>query len=375
MVPRSGGRRGADRGARLAGAHHAQPTARAQRAHHRDAGASSPRPSRALRARRRLLRRHPVGEREGVLGRRRRARDGALGTRGPRARAAAFADEYALNWLHECFSKPTISLIDGPVMGRAWASACSARIASPARSYRFAMPETAIGLFPDVGAAWPLSRLPDSIGMYLGLTGRSIGPADAYALGLLTHCIPAARFEEIKAALADTWPVDTGARRAPGRSRPGRARAATPSTSSAASRRRRVEEIIARLQARDGSGARLGARASSPISARARRISLKVTHRHIRDARALDLRQTLSVDYRLACRFLDGHDFYEGVRAALIDKDGKPQWQPGAARGGHAGDGRRLFRAYGSCRAGAADARRNAGSARVIGSLERAPLW
>ena len=71
------------------------------------------------------------------------------------------------------------------------------------------MPETAIGLFPDVGAAWPLSRMPDSIGMYLGLTGRSIGQADAYALGLLTHCIPASRFEEIKAALADTWPVDT----------------------------------------------------------------------------------------------------------------------------------------------------------------------
>ena len=61
-------------------------------------------------------------------------------------------------------------------------------------------------------------------------------------------------------------------------------------------------------------------------------LSLKVTHRHIREARALDLRQTLSVDYRLACRFLDGHDFYEGVRAALIDKDGKPRWQPRGSR-------------------------------------------
>ncbi|MFA5899555.1 MAG: enoyl-CoA hydratase/isomerase family protein, partial [Hyphomicrobium sp.] len=57
-------------------------------------------------------------------------------------------------------------------------------------------------------------------------------------------------------------------------------------------------------------------------------LSLKVTHRHIRDAQALDLRQTLCVDYRLACRFLDGHDFYEGVRAALIDKDANPRWQP-----------------------------------------------
>ena len=57
-------------------------------------------------------------------------------------------------------------------------------------------------------------------------------------------------------------------------------------------------------------------------------LSLKVTHRHIRDSRARDLRQTLQVDYRLACRFLEGHDFYEGVRAALIDKDGRPRWQP-----------------------------------------------
>ncbi len=57
-------------------------------------------------------------------------------------------------------------------------------------------------------------------------------------------------------------------------------------------------------------------------------MSLKVTHRHIRDAAARDLRQTLQVDYRLACRFLEGHDFYEGVRAALIDKDGRPAWQP-----------------------------------------------
>jgi enoyl-CoA hydratase len=57
-------------------------------------------------------------------------------------------------------------------------------------------------------------------------------------------------------------------------------------------------------------------------------VSLKVTHRHIRDAAARDLRQTLQVDYRLACRFLEGHDFYEGVRAALIDKDGKPCWKP-----------------------------------------------
>ncbi|MFA5900596.1 MAG: enoyl-CoA hydratase/isomerase family protein, partial [Hyphomicrobium sp.] len=121
----------------------------------------------------------------------------------------AFKDEYALNWLHECFSKPTISLIDGAVMGSGVGISLFGTHRVGGERYRFAMPETAIGLFPDVGVAWTLSRLPNAIGMYLGLTGRSIGAGDAYALGLLTHCIPAARFEEIKAALADTWPVDT----------------------------------------------------------------------------------------------------------------------------------------------------------------------
>ncbi len=245
-----------------------------------------------------------------------------------RARARrAFKDEYALNWLHECFSKPTISLIDGPVMGSGVGISLFGTHRVAGEKYRFAMPETAIGLFPDVGAAWPLSRMPDNIGMYLGLTGRSIGPADAYALGLLTHCIPAARFEEIKAALADTWPVDTVLDDHAGRSRARASSRRTRRTSPTASRRRRVEEIVARLGVVGGKARDWAEGVIADLDARSP-ISLKVTHRHIRDARALDLRQTLSVDYRLACRFLDGHDFYEGVRAALIDKDGKPKWQP-----------------------------------------------
>jgi enoyl-CoA hydratase len=244
-----------------------------------------------------------------------------------RARARrAFADEYALNWLLECFSKPTISLIDGPVMGSGVGISLFGTHRVAGEKYRFAMPETAIGLFPDVGTAWTLSRLPDSIGMYLGLTGRSIGAGDAYALGLLTHCIPAVRFEEIKAALADTWPVDTILDERQVDPGPGELRPYAEHISRAFSAPS-VEEIVARLQTVNGQardwaeGVVVDLESRSPVS-------LKVTHRHIRDARALDLRQTLSVDYRLACRFLDGHDFYEGVRAALVDKDGKPMWQP-----------------------------------------------
>ena len=168
--------------------------------------------------------------------------------------------------------------------------------------------------------------MPDAIGMYLGLTGRSIGAADAFALGLLTHCIPAARYEEIKSQLAETWPVDPlldGSMSIPARASWRRTRARSPS----ASQRRAWRTSCGVWSGRRGA-ARLGSSASSPTLRARAPLSLKVTHRHIRDSRARDLRQTLQVDYRLACRFLEGHDFYEGVRAALIDKDGRPRWQP-----------------------------------------------
>jgi enoyl-CoA hydratase/carnithine racemase len=238
----------------------------------------------------------------------------------------AFADEYALDWLHECFSKPTVSLIDGAVMGSGVGITQygTHRVAGP--KYKFAMPETAIGLFPDVGAVWKLSRLPDSIGMYLGLTGHAIGRADAYALGLLTHCIDPAQFEEIKAQLADTWPVDAllDARHAdPGPGALPEKRETIASCFSAGT----VEEIVVRLEAVAGADREWAQGVAADLRTRSP-LSLKITHRHIREAAAMDLRQTLVRDYRLAWHFLEGEDFYEGVRAVLVDKDGKPRWNP-----------------------------------------------
>lgn len=238
----------------------------------------------------------------------------------------AFANEYALDWLHECFSKPTISLIDGAVMGSGVGITLygTHRVAGP--RYKFAMPETAIGLFPDVGAAYTLARMPDAIGMYLGLTGRSIGSADAYALGLVTHCIDSEHYAPIKAALADTWPVDPllDERHAdPGPGALDAYKEAIATCFSAGT----VEEIMARLEALGGAKRDWAQGVVADLKARSP-LSLKVTHRHIREAAGRDLRQTLMLDHRLAWRFLDGHDFYEGVRAVLIDKEGEPRWSP-----------------------------------------------
>lgn len=242
------------------------------------------------------------------------------------AARAALAAEYSFNWLHECFSKPTCALIGGMVMGSGVGITAYGTHRVAGRGYRFAMPETAIGLFPDVGAAWVLARLPDETGTYLGLTGRTIWRADAFALGLATHCIDDAEFPAIVAELADTQPIDPLLDRRHVDPGPGELAPLRPVIArcfSAAT----VEDILARLRAETGAHAEWAHACAAELATRSP-LSLKVTLRHLREARALDLRQTLQVDYRLACRFLAGHDFAEGVRAALVDKDGKPRWEP-----------------------------------------------
>ena len=244
-----------------------------------------------------------------------------------RARARrAFRDEYALNWQWECFSKPTIPLIDGLVMGGGVGITMFGTHRVAGAGYRFAMPETQIGLFPDVGIAHVFARLKGEVGMYLGLTGRSIGRADAYALGLVTHCIDAGHFARIKAEVGEAWPVDPILDRLhedPGPGELGPYLEVIEACFAAAS----VEETIARLRAVRGPSKAWAEAVAADLGARSP-LSLKITHRQIRDAKALDLRHTLQNDYRLACRCLAGHDFYEGVRAQLIDKDGRPAWRP-----------------------------------------------
>jgi enoyl-CoA hydratase len=241
----------------------------------------------------------------------------------------SLAEEYSLNWLLECFSKPTVSLIDGMVMGSGVGISIYGTHRVAGERYLFSMPETGIGLFPDDGVASVFARLPGEMGMYLGLTGRAIGRADAYRLGLATHCIGASRFAEIEAGLADADPVDPlldERHEDPGEGELDAHRDVMARCFSGAS----VEDILAQLENEGRHGSADAPWCGGVLADLAQRspTSLKVTFRHIREARARDLRQTLMLDYRLACRFLEGHDFYEGVRAAVIDKDRSPRWRP-----------------------------------------------
>jgi enoyl-CoA hydratase len=239
----------------------------------------------------------------------------------------SLAAEYALNWQLECFTKPTVSLIDGMVMGSGVGISLYGTHRVAGERYRFAMPEARIGLFPDDGVSWAFARMPGNVGMYLALTGREIGRADAFRLGLVTHCVPAPRFGEILAHLGDADPVDPvldGRHEDPGAGEIELMEPAIARSFGGDS----VEAIVAALEAERGSTQAWAQGVLADLN-RASPTSLKVTHRHVRAARAVDLRATLQQDFRLACRCMEGADFYEGVRAILIDRDNAPVWQPG----------------------------------------------
>jgi len=237
-------------------------------------------------------------------------------------------DEYHMNALIGGYPKPYVALIHGICMGGGAGVSVHGRYRLADASLDFAMPETAIGFIPDIGSSYFLSRMPDEIGMYLGLTGERIGLGDALALGLMTHNIAKTDFDMVIEGLSQGRAVKEVIASFAGKVTPGplqahRRRIAT--IFSAAS----VEAILERLD-RDGSDFALGTaqviRTRSPTS-------LKLVFRQLREAAALDLRQCLAMEFRLAVRALQGHDFREGVRAALIDKDKNPKWQPSSLAG------------------------------------------
>jgi enoyl-CoA hydratase len=238
-----------------------------------------------------------------------------------------FRDEYQHNWTLERFTKPHISLIDGIVMGGGVGISLYGTHRVAGENMVFAMPETGIGFFPDIGAGYFLSRFPGKTGLYLGLTGLSIGRADAYYLGVATHCINAPEFDKIRYAIIEGDPIDPvldDLHRDPGESRLAELRSAIDRIFSAG----RVEDILKGLDAETGAHAEWARETAATIRQRAP-LSLKVAFQLIQEgASKQTLKEELKTEFRLVWRFLEGPDLREGVRAALIDKDKAPKWQP-----------------------------------------------
>ncbi len=242
------------------------------------------------------------------------------------AAAANFLrDEYRLNGLIGAFSKPYIALTHGVVMGGGAGVSVHGRYRLADADLVFAMPETGIGFVPDIGSSYFLSRCPGESGMYLAVTGTQVGLGDALALGLMTHSVAASDHDALTARLAageePEKAIATFARRRP--PSPMAAHRALIDLAFAASS---VEGILERLD-RDGSEfaaetARL-MRSRSPTS-------LKLAFALIRKGKGISPSECLKMEYRVAARAVLGHEFREGVRAVLRDKDGRPQWRPAA---------------------------------------------
>jgi enoyl-CoA hydratase len=193
-------------------------------------------------------------------------------------------------------------------------------------NYSFAMPEAGIGFFPDVGATYFLPRMPGKIGLYLALTGNRIGRADAYALGLLTHCIDSREFDSIREAMCEADPIDPvldGRHADPGPSPLLEMQERIDRHFSAES----VEGIVASLQGVSGADAEWARETAAKIG-KSSPLGLKITFHQMRNFQGISLKKALELEARIARCFLGGEEFYEGIRAFLIDKDAKPKWSP-----------------------------------------------
>src|SRR5215467_2818025 len=240
-----------------------------------------------------------------------------------------FREEYALNARIKGYRKPYVSLIDGIVMGGGVGISVHGSHRVAGDKFMFAMPEVGIGFFPDVGATFFLPRLPAALGTYCSLTGERLDAADAVAAGVATHRVPSARFPDLTEALCRAVPIDASLA----------AWAQPAAHGPVASRRKaietlftgeRVEDILAALDAEGTAGGPDAAFASATAALIRTKspTSLKIALAQTRRGRALDFAECMRTEFRIVSRVVHGHDFYEGVRAVIIDKDQRPRWQP-----------------------------------------------
>lgn len=238
---------------------------------------------------------------------------------------AFFHTEYQLNHLLFTYETPVVAVMDGVVMGGGVGISMPAHYRIATERTTFAMPETGIGLFPDVGGGWYLPRLPGKAGLWLALTGARIKGADCLRLGIATHFVEFGAVEGLKKAIvADPRRIDDILKKY--RADAGKA----PLVSIEQDLNRlfvgdSVEQIFEFLEAdsSDWGKAQLAVmKTKSPQT-------LKVAFRQLETGAALaDFADNMAMEYRIGARVVQRHDFIEGVRAVIIDKDNAPRWDP-----------------------------------------------
>ena len=255
-----------------------------------------------------------------------------LGKAGRQTEALQFwRDEYPLNAAIKNFRKPYVALIDGIVMGGGVGISVHGSHRVAFDRFSFALPEVSIGFFPDVGATWFLARMPGELGTYCALTGERFNAADGVAAGLATHRVPSARFGALVEGLTGTVSVDAvlAAFAEPVGEGPVMVYRAAIDRLFAGDT---VEAILAALdrEAASGSADAEWAGKTAALMRTKSPLSLKVALAQVRLGATCDFATCMRTEFRIVSRIVYGHDFYEGVRAVIVDKDNQPRWQPAA---------------------------------------------
>ncbi|MFE4173741.1 enoyl-CoA hydratase/isomerase family protein [Streptomyces sp. NPDC056909] len=248
---------------------------------------------------------------------------------GGSASPAFWRDEYRLNARIARFPKPYVALMDGIVMGGGVGVSAHGGPRIVTERSSVAMPETAIGLVPDVGGTYLLSRAPGELGTHLALTGGAVGAADALLCGLADHFVPSERLAALRAALAGPAVREAAdvirTVREYGTAAPEGRLAADREWIDACYAAGTVEEIVERLLA---AGLPAAKEAAETILTRSP-TALKATLEAMRRARRLPtLERVLDQEYRTSCAALATPDLLEGIRAQVVDKDRRPRWSP-----------------------------------------------
>ncbi len=240
---------------------------------------------------------------------------------------AFFFDEYRLNARIGHYPKPYVALMNGIVMGGGVGISGHGNVRVVTETCKMAMPEVGIGFIPDVGGTYLLSRAPGMIGLHAALTGAPFGAGDAIAMGFADHYIPQAKLEAFTADV-----IGDGVENAIA------AYAEEPPPSPLTAQQgwidncyagETVADIVAALRGHDDGSAGHPATAAADLIATRSPIALSVTLAAVRRAAALpSLDDVLVQEYRVSCASLRSHDFVEGIRAQLVDKDRNPQWSP-----------------------------------------------